>query len=102
MTNRAKIDLLREYADLLAGDDVEAEALRWDWASVSQLCEWLERGSCARGDVARALRAAGCTPAMCALEIVTATGDRNPIGLLAAQGKISVREARRRALADSK
>lgn len=102
MANQAKVDLLREHAVLLEGLDPELEALRWEWASLGQLREWLECGSCARGDIARALRNVGCTPAMCSLEIATASGDRRAIGLLAAEGKISVHEARRRAILDSK
>jgi hypothetical protein len=103
MGDQTKVELLREHAGLLAKDaDPDVEAKHWDWASVGQVREWIECGSCARGDIARALRNIGCTPLMCSAEITTEHGERKPIGLLAAEGKISFHEARRRAILASK
>jgi hypothetical protein len=98
MSYRATIEVLNRYPGLLQGKDPETEARAWEWATIGQLEEWIEYGECVRGEVARALRNVGCTPQMCSRQVVIADGKEKSIGFLAAEGKITIQEARRLAL----
>jgi hypothetical protein len=100
MAHRSTVDILTKNLSLLPNMDVEAEATKWDWAYASQVQEWIEQAGCARGDVARALRNVGCTPQLCSRHVL-AEGKASPIGMLAAEGKITIQEARRLALSPS-
>ena len=100
MAHRSTVDILTRNLGLLPNMDVEVEATKWEWAYASQVQEWIEQASCARGDIARALRNVGCTPLMCSRQVF-AEGKSSPIGMLAAEGRITIQEARRLALSPS-